>query len=205
MTIITDPTNLAGQARRPSARLRFAVAFLIGLVLTFGLGAGALYAYDAQYVGRILPGVRVGGVDLSGLTPDAARAKLRAAYAGLADGRIALASPDATTVITFAEIGRGLDTDGLVTEALAVGRDGSVVDRAVADAPRSAASTSSRGSRSTPRSSRPASPPRPTACAPSRKRPRSRPTATACSRSSPGTPGLTADTSEAHRDARPSS
>ena len=133
MTATTDPIAQE-PARRPSARLRFSVAFLIGLILTFGLGVGALYAYDQQYAGRILPGVSVGGVNLSGLTPDAARGALDEAYRAAADGRIVVTGPDTSITITFAEIGRRVDTDALVTTALGVGRDGSAIDRAVANA-----------------------------------------------------------------------
>nr|MBA3234769.1 VanW family protein [Chloroflexota bacterium] len=93
-----------------------------------------LYAYDQQYAGRILPGVSVGGVDLSGLTPDVARAALDEAYRAAGDGRIVVTGPDSSTTITFAEIGRRVDTDALVTTALGVGRDGSAIDRAVANA-----------------------------------------------------------------------
>jgi Uncharacterized vancomycin resistance protein len=134
MTTTLEPIAEDSQMRRPSARLRFAVAFLVGLVLTLGLGAGALYAYDQQYTGRVLPGVAVGNVDLSGLTPEGARAALNGAYHGYADGRIVLTGPDGPAVITYAEIGRGLDTDALISEALAVGRDGTAIDRAVANA-----------------------------------------------------------------------
>lgn len=134
MTTTLDPIEPTSQIRRPSARLRFGVTFLIGLIATLGLGAGALYAYDQQYTGRVLPGVRVANVDLSGLTPDAARAALSSVYAGLADGQIVLSGPDGKTVITYAEIGRGIDSNGLVQDALALGRDGSAVDRAVANA-----------------------------------------------------------------------
>jgi vancomycin resistance protein YoaR len=134
MTTTTERIVATSETRRASARLRFGVAFLIGLVVTFGLGVGAIYAYDQQYTGRILPGVRVGGVDLSGFTPAAARTALDGAYGNYAAGRIVLTGPDGPTVIKFAEIGRGLDTDGLVAEALAVGRDGSTIDRAIANA-----------------------------------------------------------------------
>jgi hypothetical protein len=44
MTTATEPTIKTLDMRRPSARLRFAVAFLIGLILTLGIGAGGLYA-----------------------------------------------------------------------------------------------------------------------------------------------------------------
>ena len=134
MTTTPDPIAGTGHIHRPSARLRFAVAFLVGLVLALGVGAGAMYAYDQQYAGRVLPGVRVGSVDLSGMTPDAARTALDRAYHGYADGRVVLTGPDGQVVITYTEIGRSLDTDALVAEAIAVGRDGTAIDRAVANA-----------------------------------------------------------------------
>ena len=123
----------ARRGRRPSVKVRFGVAFLIGLIVTMGLGAGALYAYDQQYTGRILPGVSVGSVALAGMTPDEARGALESAYA-FSDGRIVLTVPDGTEEITYAEIDRGLATDALVDQAMAVGRDGTPIDRAVANA-----------------------------------------------------------------------
>ena len=134
MTTTLQPIADDRQPRRPSVRRRFAVASLVGLVLALALGTGALYAYDRHYSGRILPGVAVGPVDLSGLTPDEARAALEGAYHGYAEGLVVLAGPDGNAVITYAEIGRGLDTEALVTQALAVGRDGTPIERAVWDA-----------------------------------------------------------------------
>ncbi len=133
MTTTTEPITGTAPKGRSSTRVRIGVAFAVGLILTLLVGAGALYAFDQQYTGRILPGVRVGNVDLSGLTPDAARAALTGGHAGLSEGRIVLTGPDGQSVITYGEIGRGLDTEGLVQEALAVGRDGNAVDRVLAD------------------------------------------------------------------------
>lgn len=121
-------------ARRPSSRLRFAVAFIVGLLLATVAGVGALYAYDQQYVGRVLPGVRVGTVDLSGLEPAAAAERLRQAYGSLGEGEITLKTPEGTTTISFADIGRGPDVDAMLTEALAVGRAGNPIERVIADA-----------------------------------------------------------------------
>ena len=72
---------------RHRARTRFFVAFLISLLAGLALGAGALYAYDREYTGRVLPGVSVGGIDLSGLSPDAAAAKLHDAYDHFGEGQ----------------------------------------------------------------------------------------------------------------------
>src|SRR5438309_10880922 len=66
----------ARRVRRPSLRLRFFVAFICSLLVALAVGVGGIYAYDQQYTGRILPGVRVGSVDLSGLDRAAARQRV---------------------------------------------------------------------------------------------------------------------------------
>ena len=86
--------------------LRFGVAFLIGLVAAMALGVGALYAYDQQYVGRVLPGVDVGGVDLSGMTESEASATLDEAYASLGEGSVVVTGPDGDVTYTFDDLGR---------------------------------------------------------------------------------------------------
>jgi vancomycin resistance protein YoaR len=133
----TTPDAIALPTTPPRGRrtkLRFAVAFLIGLVATMALGAGAMYAFDQQYAGRILPGVRVGGQDLSGLEPAAAADRLRAAYASLGKGELVLQGPDGDTVVSYAAIGRGPDVEAMVAEAMAIGRDGGPIERVIADA-----------------------------------------------------------------------
>ncbi len=119
---------------RPSARRNFGLAFILGLVAALLLGAGALYAYDRQFTGRILPGVHVGSVDLSGLSADQARAALQASYGSLSDGRLVLTEAAGEHVIRYADIDRRPDLDTMLDEAIAVGRNGSPVDRVVADA-----------------------------------------------------------------------
>jgi vancomycin resistance protein YoaR len=73
-------------------------------------------------------------VDLSGLDADEARSALESAYGSFADGRLVLTAGPGEQVVTYAEIGRQPDIDAMLDEAIAVGRDGSPVDRVVADA-----------------------------------------------------------------------
>ena len=94
------------ETARTSVRLRFTVAFLVGLIAALAVGVGALYAYDRQYTGRVLPGVRVGNVDLSGLDAPSAADRLRSAYGSLGEGSITITSPHGDRTISFAEIGR---------------------------------------------------------------------------------------------------
>ncbi len=127
-----DTAPAAGESRRTSMRVRFALAFGVGFVVTLLLGVGALYAYDQQYTGRVLPGVHVGTVDLSGLTPPSAASRLLDTYGGLSNGKVVVNGPNGPVVITYESLGRTLATDQLVAEAMAVGRDGNAIDRAVA-------------------------------------------------------------------------
>ena len=133
MTTTTETVETSNEVRRSSVGLWFLGAFLLGLVTAAVIGVGVLYAYDRQYNGRVLPGVTVDGHDMGGLDPAAAAAALANTRADLSEGRIVVTGPDGEHVITYSDIGRRLDTDALVAEALAVGRSGSPLDRIVAD------------------------------------------------------------------------
>ena len=110
------------------------MAFVVGLVVAFAIGVGALYAYDQQYLGRVLPGVTIGTVDLSGVDPAIAAERLQAAYGSLSEGEIVLAGPDGPMAIPYDRVGRRADVEAMVAEALAVGRAGNPVERLLADA-----------------------------------------------------------------------
>jgi vancomycin resistance protein YoaR len=112
--------------RRRSLALRFGAAFVLGILLAVAIGTGALYAWGQQYDGRVLPGVRIGSTDLSGLTREQAQAAIEDAYgSSLATGQITLTGPDGqTTTITYADVGRGPDTSAVLDAALAAGRQG---------------------------------------------------------------------------------
>jgi vancomycin resistance protein YoaR len=113
---------------------RFAVAFMVGLIAALGIGAGALYAFDKQYEGRVLPGVSVGGLELSGLTPELARERLGEQFSRFADGQAILVGGGLEMAIPYAKISRRPDIESMVAEAMAVGRSGNAVERAIIDA-----------------------------------------------------------------------
>ncbi len=118
------PSATPPAPRRRSRWVRFGLAFLLGVALVAGVGGGALFAYGQQYAGRILPGVHVGDVDLSGLSVPAARAVLADRYATLSNGRVDVLGPDGDVTIGYAEIGRQADVDGMLAAAIAAGRRG---------------------------------------------------------------------------------
>src|SRR5947207_13109453 len=116
-TTTSEPTTLP-RSDRPSGRFRFFGAFGIGLVAVLLLGAGALYAYDRQFEGRVLPGVHVGSVDLSGLSVAEASTRLSAAYADLGNGQLVLSGAGSQSSVSYPSLDRHLDVDGLVADAV---------------------------------------------------------------------------------------
>jgi vancomycin resistance protein YoaR len=136
MTTLTDapeaPDALA-LPNRGGARNRFAAAFVFGLLAILAVAAGAMTAFERSYEGRIMPGVHVGAVDLTGLSTTQAEARLIAAYGGLTDGQLAITGADRTSTLTYAEVGRRLDVQAIVAEAMTVGRGGSLAERIAVD------------------------------------------------------------------------
>ncbi len=123
-----EPSAPPRRGRRRSVT-RFLIAFMFGLLAVLTVSAGALAAYESSNVGRILPGVHVGSVDLSGLTPAAAAARLRTEYASFGDGALVLSAAGVERTVSYADLGRRVDADGIVALAMGVGREGPVIDR----------------------------------------------------------------------------
>ncbi len=139
MTTTTDTlppateTAPALEGTRGAWRLRFGVAFLVGLLAVLVLGVGAIYAYEQAYNGRILPGVKIGTVDVSGMDRAQATAALSAAYRALGEGQVVIHASAADVTIPYADFGRRADVVAMVESALAVGRTGTPIERAVAE------------------------------------------------------------------------
>jgi vancomycin resistance protein YoaR len=132
----TGTRSLAPDVRvRAGSRLAvwLLVAFLAGLVLVPAAVGSALLAWDATYDGRVLPGVRAAGVDLSGLDRAQAAAALDPASRQRASGRILVVTPDGPMSVSYVGIGRALDTDAMIDEALLAGRQGSPLERALGE------------------------------------------------------------------------
>jgi vancomycin resistance protein YoaR len=112
---------------------RFVAAFLFGLLAILAIAAGVLAAYETSNAGRIVAGVHVGSVDLSGLTPAQAAARLREGYAGLSNGQLVLAAANRQVTVSFADLGRRVDVDEVVARAMAIGRGGPGIERIAAN------------------------------------------------------------------------
>ena len=122
------PAGRAGSAWR-----RAVGAFVAGLALALGAAALALVALDASYEGRVLPGVHVGGTDLSGLDRPAAGAALLADFGGISDGTLVLETEAGDVPLPFSSFSRRLAVDAVVDDALHTGRAGHAAERAIGE------------------------------------------------------------------------
>ncbi len=110
--------------------LRLLVGFVLGVLLCLGVAGGSLLALDAQYEGRVLSGVHVAGVDLSGLDRAQASAALTTALAGYGEGQVVVQTSRGDVVVPYSAFARRADVDAMVDDAMQTGRVGTPLERA---------------------------------------------------------------------------
>ena len=91
--------------------------------------AGAVYAYDHGRRDRIAKGIRVGGVDVGGLSRSQAERKLEAQYLGALHEPIVVHHGTKTWTLGPREAKTAADISAMVTEAVARSRSGNIVSR----------------------------------------------------------------------------
>jgi lipoprotein-anchoring transpeptidase ErfK/SrfK len=103
------------------------IAAVLGVLLL--AGAGAVYAYDQSRADQIGEGVRIGGVDVSGLSPEQARAKLRRAVLEPLSEPVVVRALGKRYRLTPEQAAVTVDVDGSVEAALDRSRDGNMLVR----------------------------------------------------------------------------
>jgi lipoprotein-anchoring transpeptidase ErfK/SrfK len=103
------------------------IAAVLGVLLL--AGAGAVYAYDQSRADQIGEGVRIGGVDVSGLSPEQARAKLRRAVLDPLTEPVVVRALGKRYRLTPEQAAVTVDIDGSVEAALDRSRDGNMLVR----------------------------------------------------------------------------
>jgi lipoprotein-anchoring transpeptidase ErfK/SrfK len=100
------------------------------VLITLGVLAGAVYAYDHSRRDKIAKGVTVGGVDVGGMTPAAARARLQRLILDPLRKPIVVKYGDRTWRLTASRARIAANLDASVDAALARSRDGNMFARA---------------------------------------------------------------------------
>lgn len=127
--VVPPVSFVAGPSRSRRTVVRFALAFAFGLLAVLAVAAGALAAYESSNAGRILPGVHVGSADLSGLSPAEAAVRLRSTFGALGIGTLTLRAGDVIRAVSYGDLGRRVDVDSIVAEAMTIGRGGPTIER----------------------------------------------------------------------------
>jgi lipoprotein-anchoring transpeptidase ErfK/SrfK len=104
------------------------ITAVVGILLL--VGAGAVYAYDRSNAEKIGEGVRVSGVDVSGLTREEAAAKLRKAVLEPLSEPVVVRAEGKRFTLTPERAQVGVDIEGSVRTALARSREGGILERA---------------------------------------------------------------------------
>ena len=132
MTTATLPRRLFRPVATPPARR----SMLIGFFGTLAIGLVALVAMSGVVgltsEGQILSGVRVGGVEVGGLTRAEAEARLAAELPSLSAGTATIVAGDVTETVSYEELGRGYELDAMLDAAADVGRDGGIIGDGIA-------------------------------------------------------------------------
>jgi len=108
---------------RPLAPRRILAGAAAAGLIVLGLGVPMLYGW--WYADRVLPGVRVVGVDVGGLTAEEAAARLRSALPGAFGERVTLRDADTDRSWDYppSELGLASDPAEAVVLALGAGRE----------------------------------------------------------------------------------
>ena len=122
---------VAARSRRRAA-VQFAIAFAIGAAATLILLSAVAVAAFSASAGRVVSGVHIGSVDVSGMSRDEVVAKLQATYGYLDQGDASINTPLGAAQITYQTAGRTPDVDAMADAAMAIGHSGSPIGDAVA-------------------------------------------------------------------------
>jgi lipoprotein-anchoring transpeptidase ErfK/SrfK len=109
-----------------SRRAAAITLLLAGLLI---VSVGALYVYDRGRDDEIARGVRVNGIDVSGLSPQQAREKLRATLLEPLSRPVSVRAGGRRFTLTAERASIGVDIDGSVDRALARSREGNLFTR----------------------------------------------------------------------------
>ncbi|HEX7490338.1 MAG TPA: VanW family protein [Candidatus Limnocylindrales bacterium] len=112
-------------------RARLGLAFAAGAAVTLFLMATiAVVAFTASS-GKVITGVHIGSVDVSGLNRDQVIAKVQSSYAYLDQGKVSVETPLGQASITYQEAGRQPDVEAMADAAMSVGHGGNPIADAV--------------------------------------------------------------------------
>lgn len=126
MTTSTLPRR--DSAHHVSNAISQIIGILVGGAALFILSVSILLiGYNVWYFGRIFPGVRIAGVDVSGLTRDQAAVKLNQVVQYPLSGKLLLREGEKAWVVAPAQMGMLFDPAATAENAFRMGRSGGII------------------------------------------------------------------------------
>jgi hypothetical protein len=99
---------------------RVTVPIVLGAMLLLGGGAYAAYRYDAATADRLMPGVRIAGIDVGEMTRSEAIAALDGPVSAELDRQIQIQAKDQTWTVTPRQLGATASVEPLVNRAMSL-------------------------------------------------------------------------------------
>jgi len=124
-----SPSIPRGESPSQTTFQQAAGTLLFSVLLFAMLCLLAALAFEVRYAGRIYPGVYVGGVDIGGLPPQEAAARLESSITYPVEGRITLQDGERAWGFAPRDLGLFLDSGSSVQRAYAWGRSGGLAAR----------------------------------------------------------------------------
>ena len=132
MTTLTALSRPATLLHAGTPRRGFVLGFLGTLAVGIMLLAAISIAVSVLSAGRIMPGVRVAGVEVGGLDRAAAASRLDAGLPSLSAGSVTIRVDGTSVEVPLAELRRSYQVDAMLDAAFGVARSGDLVSDAVA-------------------------------------------------------------------------
>src|SRR5688500_14057174 len=127
MTTITIPRRLMRPVSTRPARRAVAIGFGATLLAGVAIAVATSVAIGAAAAGTVLPGITVGGVELSGLDRAAATQRLEDQLPSLSTGQATIVVGDGREVVAYADLDASSGPSAMVAAGLGIGRDGSAL------------------------------------------------------------------------------
>ena len=114
------------QIRKVPMADQLILALIAGILLFFLVAGASVIGFEIAHSGKIFPGISVGGLDVGGLTPAEATARVINTFTYPQSGRLFLQDGKQAWPLTPAELGLYLDPEASVTQAYEIGRKGNL-------------------------------------------------------------------------------
>ncbi|HYI25392.1 MAG TPA: peptidoglycan binding domain-containing protein [Thermomicrobiales bacterium] len=132
VTAFADPNGTSAGSWRGERVSQVTTSLLVGFFSLFLVAVAAFTAYGLSYSDRAYAGMRLGGVDIGGMTRDDIERVVATQYEDFATTRITLNDGDQEFTWTAGDMGISIDRAATVDRAMNEGRRGSPWERSLA-------------------------------------------------------------------------